>query len=277
MAQMRTKGGFGAWLRKVWAVARKDLRAEFRAKEVFATMATFSVLAVVVFGLAFDLRVPDPEMVAPGVLWVVVLFGGVLGLNRTFGAEVDRGSLAALLLAPMDRSVIYCRLDKFSESLADATTAVDLATTGNADVLNHRAYMRALAKQELKEGLTDVERAIKLAREPVSAFLDTRGYLHHLLGNQQAALADLNQAIAITEAQRANPEDFFERRRRRDGRIIGWDARQIAQKVEQLGENLAVMYHHRGEVHEKLGQDEAAAADFKQADKFGYDPAKGIF
>ncbi|MDQ3249617.1 MAG: heme exporter protein CcmB, partial [Chloroflexota bacterium] len=98
---------FGAYLRKVWAIAGKDWRAELRAKEVFSTMATFSVLAVVIFGLAFDLRVPRSEMIVPGVLWVVILFAGILGLNRSFGAEVDRGSLAALLLAPVDRSAIY--------------------------------------------------------------------------------------------------------------------------------------------------------------------------
>lgn len=105
--EMRTNGGFGAFLGKVWAVAEKDLRAELRAKEVFATMASFSVLGVIVFGLAFDLRVPKPEMVAPGVLWVVVLYSGLLGLNRSFGAEADRGTLAGLLIAPVDRSAIY--------------------------------------------------------------------------------------------------------------------------------------------------------------------------
>jgi heme exporter protein B len=104
---MRTGGGLIAYWRKVWAMAHKDLRAEIRAKEVISTMSAFSILAVVVFGLAFDLRVPSAEMVAPGVLWVVVLFAGVLGLHRSFGAEVDRGNLAALLLAPVDRSAIY--------------------------------------------------------------------------------------------------------------------------------------------------------------------------
>ena len=104
---MRTGGGARAYFRKVRAIAAKDLRAEVRAKEILSTMIAFAVLAVIVFGLAFDLRVPEPEMVVPGVLWVVVLFTGVLGLNRAFGAEVDRGSLAALLLAPVDRSSIY--------------------------------------------------------------------------------------------------------------------------------------------------------------------------
>ena len=85
----------------------KDLRAELRGREVFSTMTMFSVLAVIIFGMAFDLRVPDSAMVAPGVLWVIILFGGVLGLNRSFGAEMDRGTLPALLMAPMDRSAIY--------------------------------------------------------------------------------------------------------------------------------------------------------------------------
>ena len=104
---MRAGGGLSAYLRKVWAIAAKDLRAELRGREVFSTMTVFGVLAVIIFGMAFDLRVPEAEMVAPGVLWVVILFTGVLGLNRSFGAESDRGTLPALLLAPVDRSAIY--------------------------------------------------------------------------------------------------------------------------------------------------------------------------
>lgn len=87
--QMRTGGGPGPYLRKVWAVAMKDIRAEVRAKEVLSTMVAFGVLAVVIFSLAFDVRVPNMAMVAPGVLWAVVLFAGVLGLHRSFGAEIN--------------------------------------------------------------------------------------------------------------------------------------------------------------------------------------------
>jgi heme exporter protein B len=105
--RMRTGGGGGAFLRKLWAVAAKDLRAELHGREVFSTMTVFSGLAVLIFGMAFDLRVPEAAMVVPGVLWVIIMFAGVLGLNRSFGAETDRGTLPALLLAPMDRSAIY--------------------------------------------------------------------------------------------------------------------------------------------------------------------------
>jgi heme exporter protein B len=104
---MRTGGGWLAYCRKVAAITAKDLRAEVRAKESLSVMIAFSLLAVLVFGMAFDLRVPEATMVVPGVVWVVILYSGVLGLNRSFGAEVDRGTLAALLLAPVDRSAIY--------------------------------------------------------------------------------------------------------------------------------------------------------------------------
>ena len=101
-------GGLAAYLRRVWAVAEKDLRTELRAKEVVGTMAAFAVLAAVVFGLAFDLRVPRPELVVPGILWVIILFTGVLGLQRSFASEMDRGTLTGLLLAPVERSALYC-------------------------------------------------------------------------------------------------------------------------------------------------------------------------
>lgn len=105
--QMRTGGGTRAFLSKVWAVAAKDIRAEVRAKEVASTMIVFGLLAVIIFGLAFDLRVPKSSMVVPGILWVIVLFAGVLGLHRSFGAEVDRDTLAGLLLTPVEPSAIY--------------------------------------------------------------------------------------------------------------------------------------------------------------------------
>jgi heme exporter protein B len=105
--RMKIEGGLAAFFAKSWAVAAKDLRTELRSKEILGVMVTFGALAVIIFGMAFDLRVPQSELIAPGVLWVVVLFGGVLGLNRTFNAEVDRGSLAALLLAPMAHNALY--------------------------------------------------------------------------------------------------------------------------------------------------------------------------
>ncbi len=91
----------------VWAVLWKDLRIELRTKDIFTSMAVFAVLALMIFNFAFELRVPDKTTIIPGVLWVTITFSGVLGLGRAFISEKDRGSMAGLLLAPVDRSAIY--------------------------------------------------------------------------------------------------------------------------------------------------------------------------
>ena len=97
------------YLRKVLAIVWKDVVAELRTKEMFSAMFVFAILTVVVFNFAFDLRVSGERVrqVAPGALWVAFAFSGVLGLNRAFVLERDRGCLDGLLLAPVDHTAIY--------------------------------------------------------------------------------------------------------------------------------------------------------------------------
>ncbi|MBX7235782.1 MAG: heme exporter protein CcmB [Caldilineales bacterium] len=95
------------YLQVLAAVLWKDVRIELRTKDMFTSMAVFAVLSLLILNFAFDLRVPNKSTVAPGVLWVAIAFAGVLGLGRAFINEKDKGSLAGLLLAPVDRSAIY--------------------------------------------------------------------------------------------------------------------------------------------------------------------------
>ncbi len=95
------------FLRAVWAIFWKDVRAEFRTKDIFTGMFIFALLAVLIFNFAFELRVENVRQVLPGVIWVAIVFAGMLGLNRSFILELDRGSLEGLLLAPVDRAAIY--------------------------------------------------------------------------------------------------------------------------------------------------------------------------
>jgi heme exporter protein B len=98
-----------SYLRKILAIVHKDIVAELRTKEMFSAMFVFAVLVIVVFNFAFDLRVSGDRVrqVAPGALWVAFAFAGILGLNRTFVLEKDRGCLEGLLLAPVDHTAIY--------------------------------------------------------------------------------------------------------------------------------------------------------------------------
>lgn len=95
------------FLRKILAIVHKDIIAELRTKEMFSSMFVFALLVIVIFNFAFELRVANVKQVAPGVLWVAFTFAGMLGLNRSFILEKDKGCLEGLLLAPVDRSAIY--------------------------------------------------------------------------------------------------------------------------------------------------------------------------
>lgn len=96
-----------SYLRKVFAIVAKDLTTEVRSRETLSSMGAFAVMVIFVFAFAFDLRVAKPGPVAPGVLWVVITFASMLGLNRSLAAEFDRSSFDGLRLAPIDRSAIF--------------------------------------------------------------------------------------------------------------------------------------------------------------------------
>lgn len=96
-----------SFLRKVLAIVQKDVAVELRTREMLSSMFVFALLVIVIFNFAFELRVENVREVAPGVLWVTFTFAGMLGLNRSFVLEKDKGCLEGLLLCPVDRSAIY--------------------------------------------------------------------------------------------------------------------------------------------------------------------------
>ena len=96
-----------SFLHKMLTIVRKDIAVELRTKEMLSSMFVFALLVIVIFNFAFELRVENVREVAPGVLWVTFTFAGMLGLNRSFVLEKDKGCLDGLLLCPVDRSAIY--------------------------------------------------------------------------------------------------------------------------------------------------------------------------
>jgi heme exporter protein B len=98
---------FGGYLGKVFAIVGKDIATELRTKEMSGAMFVFSLLILFVFNFAFDLRAENLQTLAPGVLWIAIVFAGMVGLSRSFILERDQGVLDGLLLAPVDRSAIF--------------------------------------------------------------------------------------------------------------------------------------------------------------------------
>jgi heme exporter protein B len=93
--------------RRARAIALKDLRAERRSKAGFNSVIALAVTMLVLFGFALG---PDGQRVrdaAPGVIWLTVLFAGVLSFNRSSQMELDGDALEQLVLYPGSRRAIF--------------------------------------------------------------------------------------------------------------------------------------------------------------------------
>ena len=98
---------FAADFSKLATIIRKDLLAEFRTRELLFSMLLFALLVVVVFSFTFEPGTRAARESAPQILWVAFTFAGVLGLHRAFSREVENGCIYGLILAPVDRGILF--------------------------------------------------------------------------------------------------------------------------------------------------------------------------
>ena len=69
------------YLRLIWAIARKDMMIELRTYERLAAMSAFAVLVGILFNYAIDTSLVRPREIASGLIWMTIIFGGMLGLS----------------------------------------------------------------------------------------------------------------------------------------------------------------------------------------------------
>jgi heme exporter protein B len=93
--------------RALFALIRKDLLIEARGREALIAMIVFAVMTIVMFNFALRLRADTVKPLAPGVLWVTIVFAGTLGLNRSMAIEQLHQAIDGLMLAPHDHSLIF--------------------------------------------------------------------------------------------------------------------------------------------------------------------------
>lgn len=88
---------------------RKDLQQEFRTHDMVASMGLFALLVIIVYGAALAQTAASLDIVrmSGGLIWALVVFTSLLGLNRSFSHEKEQGCLEGILLVPLDRSVVY--------------------------------------------------------------------------------------------------------------------------------------------------------------------------
>jgi heme exporter protein B len=79
----------------------KELRLEFRSRELLSATIIFALVVVVLFSFAFDPTAAESRRYGPGLLWIAFLFAGSLMLNPSFSREQSNETLDALRLAPI--------------------------------------------------------------------------------------------------------------------------------------------------------------------------------
>ena len=91
----------------VWAIAHKDLLVEFRTLERLIAMGAFVVLIGILFNFSIDTTVVRPQDIATGLIWMTIIFGGMLGMGRTFSLEEQDGALTGILQSPIPLDALY--------------------------------------------------------------------------------------------------------------------------------------------------------------------------
>jgi heme exporter protein B len=89
------------------ALLGKELRTEFRSRELLTTTVVFIVMIIVLFSFTFDPSYNESRRFGPGLLWMAFLFAASLMLQPCFLREQNNDTLSALRLSVEDPFAIF--------------------------------------------------------------------------------------------------------------------------------------------------------------------------
>jgi heme exporter protein B len=85
----------------------KELRTEFRSRELLTTTIVFILMVVVLFSFTFDPTTAESRRFGGGLLWLAFLFAASLMLQPCFLREQNNDTLSSLRLAIFDPFAIF--------------------------------------------------------------------------------------------------------------------------------------------------------------------------
>jgi heme exporter protein B len=85
----------------------KELRTEFRSRELLTTTVVFILMVIVLFSFTFDPSYTESRRFGPGLLWLAFLFAASLMLQPCFLREQNNDTLSALRLSVGDPFAIF--------------------------------------------------------------------------------------------------------------------------------------------------------------------------
>jgi heme exporter protein B len=91
--------------RLTWINVSKDLRLEWRSRDVFNSMMFFALVVVVVFSFSFERE--DSRPVMGGLIWIAFLFSTTMALNQSWARELRNGVLDAYRVSPAPAEALF--------------------------------------------------------------------------------------------------------------------------------------------------------------------------
>jgi heme exporter protein B len=89
------------------ALLGKELRTEFRSRELLTTTVIFVLIIIVLFSFTFDPTSEESRRFGSGLLWLAFLFAASLMLQPCFLREQSNDTLSALRLSVADPFAIF--------------------------------------------------------------------------------------------------------------------------------------------------------------------------
>jgi len=96
-------------------IAWKDLLSEVRSRENISSMFFFALIVILIFSFSFSMDLQTARSLMPGIMWVAFVFTGIIGLGKSFSAELQNDCLENLQMNPIPRGAIY--LGKLASNL----------------------------------------------------------------------------------------------------------------------------------------------------------------
>jgi heme exporter protein B len=87
-------------LKHIFYITVKDLRLEIRRKYELFSMITFALISVLVSSLTLGPLSPSSSEVIPALIWIILLFTGMLGFYAAFTREMEQGTIDGLRVLP---------------------------------------------------------------------------------------------------------------------------------------------------------------------------------
>ena len=90
------------WLAEAWAVTAKDLRTEFRTRVALSSVGLFALTTLIAVAYSvgpFRISAEDRPFLLAVLLWIVVFFAGLAGLDRSFVKEEESHTAPLLRLS----------------------------------------------------------------------------------------------------------------------------------------------------------------------------------